>query len=112
MKRMVAYCGITCSDCKALLATRENDDVKRKQIAGEWDMKPEDVNCVGCTDTTGPHIDYWKTCGIRTCGLTKEVENCASCSDYSCEKLTSFHEKSPKAKETLENLRKTTAEKK
>ncbi|UCD96880.1 MAG: DUF3795 domain-containing protein [Candidatus Bathyarchaeota archaeon] len=112
MKRLVAYCGITCSDCQALLATRENDDVKRKQIADEWDMKPEDVNCVGCTDPAGPHIDYWETCSIRTCGSTKKVETCASCSDYSCEKLTSFHEKSPKAKETLENLCKTTVEKK
>ena len=112
MKSMVAFCGITCSDCKAFEATRENDDAKRKQVADEWSMKPEEVNCVGCTDLKGPHIEYWKTCSIRNCGSAKEVENCAFCVDYSCEKLDDFHAKAPKAKEALENQREAASEKK
>ena len=102
MKRMVAFCGITCTDCKAFVATHENDDAKRKQVADEWKMKPEEVNCIGCTNPNGLHIDYWKTCPIKNCGTEKGVENCASCVDYSCEKLEKI---SPNAKETLENLR-------
>ncbi len=112
MKRMVAFCGITCTDCKAFVATHENDDAKRKQVADEWKLKPEEVNCIGCTDPNGLRIDYWKTCPIRNCGTEREVENCASCVDYSCEKLEKFQEKSPKAKETLENLRGADSEKK
>ncbi|UCG36373.1 MAG: DUF3795 domain-containing protein [Candidatus Bathyarchaeota archaeon] len=106
MNRMIAFCGINCSDCKALVATKENDDAKKTAIAEEWKIKPEEVDCHGCIDRSGRHINYWSTCEIRKCGTEKEVENCAHCIDYACEKLGKFHERAPKAKETLEEIRK------
>ena len=32
MEKMVAFCGITCTDCKAFIATQENDDAKEKML--------------------------------------------------------------------------------
>jgi predicted ribosome quality control (RQC) complex YloA/Tae2 family protein len=37
--------------------------------------------------------------------MEKEVENCAYCIDYECEKLAKFLEQAPKAKKTLEKIR-------
>jgi hypothetical protein len=47
MKKMVAFCGLICTDCKAFIATRENDNAKRKEVAEAWskafgrEIKPE-----------------------------------------------------------------------
>ena len=106
MDKIVAFCGITCTECKAFIATKENNEAKKKVIAEEWKIKPEEVDCDGCLDANGRHINYWNTCEIRKCGAEKEVENCAFCVDYACEKLGKFHEQAPKAKETLEEIRK------
>jgi len=106
MSKMIAFCGITCTDCKAFVATQQNDDAKKKKIAEEWKMKPEEVDCDGCMNPNGRKNIYWSTCEIRKCGTEKEVENCAYCIDYACEKLGKFHEQSPKAKKTLEEIRK------
>ena len=106
MSKMIAFCGITCTDCKAFIATQQNDDTEKKKVAEEWNVKPEEVSCDGCMNPNGRKNIYWNTCEIRKCGTEKEVENCAYCIDYACEKLGKFHERSPKAKKTLEEIRK------
>jgi hypothetical protein len=114
---MIAFCGIDCGECKALIATEKNDPEMRQAIAAEWSkefghqIKPEDINCVGCLISDGPHISYCSVCDIRTCGSRRKVENCAYCIEYGCEKLIKFHEKAPKAKATLEETRKKTKKK-
>ena len=105
MDKMIAFCGITCTDCKAFIATRENDVAKKKAIAEEWKIKPEEVNCNGCPNPNGQHINYWDTCEIRKCGKEKGVVNCAHCSDYTCEKLEKFFEMVPDAKKRLDGIR-------
>ncbi|MBM3120461.1 MAG: DUF3795 domain-containing protein, partial [Chloroflexi bacterium] len=42
---------------------------------------------------TSPNI-----CKIRKCGKQKQVENCAYCHEYACEKLTKFFAMAPDAK--------------
>jgi hypothetical protein len=106
MHGMVAFCGITCSDCKAFIATPEDDEAKKRAIAEEWKIQPEEVDCTGCLDQRGRHISYWDTCDIRKCGTEKGVENCAYFAEYACEKLGKLHEHAPKARETLEGIRK------
>lgn len=111
MEKMVAFCGIVCTNCQAFIATQENDDVKRREVADAWskafdrEIKPEEINCDGCLTIDGRHINYCSVCEIRKCGTEKEVENCAHCIDYKCERLDKFHEQAPKAKKTLEEIR-------
>ena len=93
MEKMIAYCGIICSECDAFVATQNGDDTKRKEVAELWtreydvDIKTEDINCDGCLADTGRLIGYCHTCEIRKCGQEKGVVNCAYCDDYACDKL-------------------------
>ena len=36
---MIACCGLDCSKCEAYQATREDNDVKRAQVAKEWSVR-------------------------------------------------------------------------
>jgi hypothetical protein len=111
MKELIAFCGLVCSECPAFIATRNNDDNKRKETAEIWskqfnaDIKPEDINCDGCISNTGNLFNYPKVCEIRKCGKEKGVINCAYCNDYACEKLEGFFEMVPDAKKRLDSIR-------
>ena len=110
MERIIAYCGLTCSDCPTFMATNTDDDVERKRIAELWTkeyghpFKAEDINCDGCLSTGKRVFNYCNICEIRKCGQQRKVENCAHCSDYKCEKLSKMHEQAPKAKSTLDEV--------
>ena len=113
MDKMIAFCGIVCSECPALLATQEDDDSKRKKVAETWskqykvDIKPEQINCDGCRSEGKRIFFYCSMCEIRKCGQEKRVENCAYCDEYACEKLTKFFTTMmPAAKTALEEIRK------
>ena len=111
MDEMIAFCGLTCTACPALLATQNDDDEARRKVAEEWskefgsEIKPEDINCDGCLVTDGRHIAYCGMCEIRKCGLDRGVENCAHCADFGCDKLEAFLEKVPAARKKLEGVR-------
>lgn len=112
MDNIIAYCGILCSECPAFIAHKENNDELRKKTAEEWskafqsDIKPEDINCEGCLVTDGVHIQYCSSCELRKCGVEKKVKNCAYCDEYICEKLKTWFERVPEAKERLEQIHK------
>ncbi len=36
---MIACCGLNCSKCKAYLATQEDNDVKRAEVAKKWSVQ-------------------------------------------------------------------------
>jgi hypothetical protein len=108
MAKMLAYCGIDCSECPAYLAHTRNDQALREKTAPEWskaygfDFKPSDINCVGCTATIGVHIKHCAECEFRSCGQARAVANCGRCSDYPCAKIAKFHEMVPPAKQNLD----------
>ena len=111
MEKMVACCGIVCTQCPVYLATLNDDDNARKEVAELWskqfgfDIKPEDANCDGCLSTGGRLFNHCKTCSIRQCGKERQLNNCASCPEYACGKLQDFHTMVPYAKKTLDRLR-------
>jgi len=111
MDRLVAMCGLICSDCPAYLATVNNDDEKRRETAAAWskqfgvDIKPEGINCMGCLSTEGPVFHHCTVCEIRKCGMDKGVPDCGHCAEYACEKLTAFFEHAPAAKAALDEIR-------
>ena len=112
MDKIIAYCGLTCSSCPAFLATQENNDDKRKEVAKMWsemyksDLKPGDINCYGCLSEGERIFNHCKVCDIRKCCREKGVADCAHCDDYACEKLGKFFEMAPDSKTSLEEIRK------
>ena len=113
-KKLIAYCGLACSDCPAYIATQKNDDALRAETAKKWsemfkaDIKPADINCDGCPSDSTRLFSYCGQCEIRKCAREKKVATCAACADYSCAKLDKFLAEVPEARATLEALRKTT----
>jgi hypothetical protein len=111
MEKMIAFCGLDCTECPTLLATREDNDQKRKQVAELWskeykaDFKPEDINCDGCLSGNGRLFSHCSVCEIRLCGREKALKNCAFCQDYPCQKLSAFFQMVPRGKVTLEEIR-------
>ncbi len=110
MEKIIAYCGIVCSDCPAYVATQANDRAALEQLAANAREKYNQPNataegsmCDGCL--TGPHkCGYCAECAIRACGVERGVANCAHCAEYPCEKLQGFWTMAPAAKETLDQI--------
>lgn len=111
METMIAYCGLTCTECPAYIATRNHDAEAMTQVAEQWsaeynaELTADDCWCNGCLAETGPWMSHCAECGIRACGVQKSVENCAHCGDYGCDKLTEFFGFVPAAKKTLDGIR-------
>jgi hypothetical protein len=112
-KKMIAKCGLVCSECPAYIATQKNDDALRAETAKKWsemfksDIKPSDINCDGCQSESARLFSYCQTCEIRKCAREKKVETCAACPEYSCAKLDAFLAQVPEARKVLEGLRNT-----
>ena len=111
MDNMTGFCGIICSDCGAFIATQNDDNEKREEMAKLWseqykvDLKPSDINCDGCISDSTRLIGHCNVCQIRKCGKSKDVLNCAYCHDYACEKLEGFFNMVPNAKKNLDEIR-------
>ena len=109
--KMLAMCGLDCAVCPAYIAHKTDDQALRIKTAAEWskqfnvELKPENINCVGCLKTKGPQGDYCAKCEIRKCGMAKKVKNCALCDSYPCDKISSFIANVPLAKANLEEVR-------
>jgi hypothetical protein len=113
MAKMFAMCGLDCAACPAFLAYQTDDKALREKTAAEWsqqfhvELKPADINCVGCVKTKGVHIGHCGECEIRRCGLAHQVKSCALCDDYPCETIGKFLADVPPAKANLEEIRRT-----
>lgn len=104
MSKVIAYCGMVCSDCDLYIATMNNDEELRKELAAKYTTedhiaKPEDFYCEGCFKIKG------EGCEIRQCAAKKQHENCAACDKYSCDLLNSHFVTSPDSKITLDEIR-------
>ena len=106
----VACCGLDCSECGAYIATKNNDDSKQAEVAGQWsamysaEIKPEDINCNGCLSEE-QKFSHCNVCEIRKCCVEKEIKNCAGCEMYTCDKLENFFKMAPDARAALDKLR-------
>ena len=111
MEKMIAYCGLVCTDCEAYLATQRGDMDALARLAERArkefgvDLPPHAHMCDGCLATSGRQIGYCQTCQVRACGIQKNVENCAHCQDYPCEVLTAFFAMAKDAQPTLDAIR-------
>ncbi len=109
--KLIAACGLVCSDCDAFQATQAKDAAAIERIAAEWskefgaDIPPEAVWCDGCM-TGGEHAcGHVAECQIRACVVERGLANCAPCSEFGCGMLEEFLEMVPSARQTLADLR-------
>ena len=94
MNSMIAYCGLDCETCEARIATVNNDNALREQVAKRWselngvEITPEMIHCVGCR-ADGVKTPFCESlCPIRKCALSSRVETCGDCGKKAaCEKL-------------------------
>ena len=114
MDRLIAMCGLVCSDCPGYLATQSNDEAMLAQLAEQArseynvpDATVENVRCDGCLSVSKRKCSYCAECGIRLCGVERGIENCAFCTDFPCEKLTGFIKMVPAARVMLEEIHST-----
>jgi Protein of unknown function (DUF3795) len=109
--KIVAYCGIVCSDCPAYLATQSGEVAALERVAAQWQeeyhldkVTVRDVTCDGCLGQEGSKAAHCFECDIRACALEANLENCAHCEDYSCEKLDAFFGYVPDARALLDQI--------
>jgi hypothetical protein len=112
MDKIIAYCGIVCTDCPAYTATQADDRAALEEVAAQWreqfnapEITAESIVCDGCLASDGRLNGYCATCEIRACGVERSVVNCAHCSDYVCEKLAGFFAHASEAQKTLDDIR-------
>jgi hypothetical protein len=116
MNKMLAYCGLACDSCPIHLATFEKDKSRQQEmrvsIASfisehyQMSLKVEDItDCDGCGANTGRLFSQCRNCEIRKCAIHRDIESCAHCPDYACDKLTELFSRDPAAQAHLEELR-------
>ncbi len=112
MERIVAYCGLVCSECEAYLATQANDIEALERMAatareqyGVASATAENGRCDGCPGETVYKGACTSACNVRRCAVERGVATCAACAEYGCDLLTVFWANAPSARATLEALR-------
>lgn len=108
MDIMIGYCGLDCRKCEAYLATVNDDDEARRDIARRWseynhvDITPDMINCLGCR-TDGVKTPYCSHfCEIRRCALEKGHETCGCCPGMeSCGRVAMVFRNSDEARDNL-----------
>jgi hypothetical protein len=111
MERIIAACGLVCSECPAYVATQNGDEEAIAKMAADAaakldrEVNPEEVLCDGCLAESDRKCGYTAECEIRACVLGRGFANCAYCDEYVCEKLTGFLESAPGVKEVLDGIR-------
>jgi hypothetical protein len=111
MERMIAYCGLVCTDCPGYIAAQANDRTELERVAAMWreeynapDITVESVICDGCT-VDGRKCGHWSECEIRACAMQRGMINCAHCTDYGCQIIEGFFSFVPEARATLDGIR-------
>lgn len=91
---LISICGLDCEKCEARIATINNDDKLRREVALKWSdlnrvkITKDMINCLGCrmNGVKTPFCD--KYCPIRKCALLKKMKTFKDCNKAeTCDKL-------------------------
>jgi hypothetical protein len=112
MERMIAYCGLICTDCPAYIATQAGDRAELERVATLWreeydapGITVESILCDGCLDTDGRKCGHCGECEMRACAMALNLANCGHCDQYACEKLEGLLALVPDARAVLDGVR-------
>jgi hypothetical protein len=90
MEPIISKCGYRCDLCPAY-ETNIKSEADKQRMCDAWakycgfEVPPEAIkSCSGCEAGGGD-----ETCTVRPCAIEKNVENCAYCEQFGCDKLES-----------------------
>jgi hypothetical protein len=89
---IITKCGYRCDLCLAYTPNVEAND-QRQLFSDGWfeiygfSIVPDDIKCEGCISSESPEL-IDKNCPVRPCVINKKIDNCSSCAEYICEKLS------------------------
>jgi hypothetical protein len=92
MDPILTHCGYRCDLCLAYKPNVEKNPSNQQKLSDCWfkyfgfRLPPEGILCDGCMAENPKLID--SACPVRPCVIARELDNCAQCEDYICEKLT------------------------
>ncbi len=108
---MTSYCGINCEECEAFIATQNQDNHLKTQVAKRWSalygrqIKPEEVFCKGCRSKGTQGIYCHTMCPIKPCCRERQIETCAECEKFVCKDLQQVFNFCNDAKKKLMSLK-------
>lgn len=111
MNQLIGHCGLDCEKCEARIATVNNDNKLREEVARKWaelndcpDIRAEHINCMGCR-TEGVKSYYCTDlCEIRKCVMAKGYATCGDCAEWkTCKILAPMIQYHEEAAENLKN---------
>jgi hypothetical protein len=109
-ERIIARCGLICSECPAYIATKDGDEQKIAETAAMWskmynaEVKPEYVWCDGCA-LPGRKCGHCAECDVRACAESKGMDNCGFCNELSeCATINNFFQLAPGSKIVIEEV--------
>jgi hypothetical protein len=116
MVAKVSYCGLLCQGCPIYWATIEKNKKLKEKMKVEiakmsnnlykTNHTSKDItDCDGCLIEKGNLYSGCANCQIRNCARSKNIQNCAYCSEYACDTLNKFFTESPEAKIRLGFIR-------
>ena len=112
MDKMIACCGLICTDCEAYVATQANDLVTLERLAdrareefGLSNITTKETMCEGCRSNSERMCGYCAQCPVRACAVDRAMVNCAHCDDYGCQTLEDFFAMATEARATLDGIR-------
>ncbi len=88
---ILSRCGFRCDLCLAYKPNVEANPAYPEIVSDGWfkyfgfRIPPAEIVCDGCMNDEAILIDT--SCTVRPCAISKKVDNCSQCEDYSCEKL-------------------------
>jgi hypothetical protein len=95
MEPLIAFCGVSCEQCPAYVATQAGDEPLLAEVLAEWraffqapHITLADILCDGCPTEGGRLNGYCRQCAIRPCALGRGLSSCAHCDDYACDELS------------------------
>lgn len=89
--KILSKCGYRCDLCLAYAPNIKQRD-QRKLLSDGWfrlygfRIPAKDIYCEGCVSSDSPEL-IDKKCPVRPCVISKGLETCAQCPEYSCKDL-------------------------
>jgi hypothetical protein len=93
----IGMCGDNCTCCPRYTATQKDSLLELESVKTLWvklglrdkDFPAEEMACLGCRPENRCAYD-----SLRSCAKKREINNCGTCPDYPCDRISQVFEAS------------------